>query len=57
MDRQDELHVFTVQGAEIDVDRVELTFVDLTPLTERSHRAVPDLVLEPEDHVAVVGLI
>ena len=57
MNRQDEFYVFAVQGTQIDVDRIELTFVDLAPLTERSHRAVPDLILEPEDHVAVVGLI
>ncbi len=57
MDRQDELYIFAMQGAQVDVDRIGLTFIGLTPLTKRSHRAVADLILEPEDHVAIVGLM
>ena len=43
--------------AQFDVDVIGLTFLDLTPLTDRFHRAISDLILEAEDHIAIVGLV
>ena len=55
--RQDELYSFAVQRAQIDVDGIELTFIHFAPLPERFHGTVPDLILETENHVAVVGFV
>jgi len=55
--RQDELYLFAVQRAQVNVDGIELTFIDFAPLPERSHGTIPDLILEPKDHIAVVGFV
>ena len=46
-----------IQGTEIDVDRIILTFINFVPLTDSLDLAAADLILEFIDHVAVIGFI
>ncbi len=50
--RQDEFDVFTLQRAQVNIQRVPLSLVGLVPLPEVPRRPVPDLVIEAEDDVA-----
>src|SRR5512134_1441111 len=56
-DRENELHSFSIQRAQVNGDRIELALIDFAPLPKRFHGVIPDLILEAEDHIAVVGFV
>ena len=47
----------SIQGTQVHIDRIRFAFIDLIPLTKRLDRAVANLVLKFEEHVAVIGFI
>src|SRR5262245_18663804 len=54
---QDKFDIFTAQAAEIDINGIVLTFVDLTPLAKSSDSAVANLVFQFEYGIAVVSSV
>src|SRR5512133_588582 len=55
--RKDKFDFFPAQRTQIDVDRIKLTLIHLAPLTKRPDAAAPNLILETENDVTIVGFI
>ena len=54
---EDEFHPLAAQRAQVQVDRVELTFVNFAPLTQSPDGSVSDLVRKAEGGIAIVGFM
>ncbi len=56
-DGQNDFYVLPFESAEINADRIILPFINFTPLTQGLDRTLANLILNFEDHVAIVGVI